>query len=187
MEWINVYHFWATERGCPIKVKPIKYIGLKGWDNYIYRKLINGIYYAGEIWLCEDIFGDQKEYIIRVEYSEDMEEYKTSQQFKSTNKGYELQFNDINAHTDGYDVFITKNIKLKNNFLLKNQIAKLETKIAKLTKLFKELNNIENQQLKLGVQLYLRRLETPTMQTSREWREYGENHPYLKSQILDQL
>lgn len=186
-EWTTAYHFWVSERGAPIKVKPLKYIGFRGWDNYIYKKEYNGIIYCGETWLCEDEYGNQSEYNFRKIYSDDMESEKANQQFKFTYRWTGVQLEEINAHSDGFEAFIHNNFKLRPTLLLDNQNQKLAERIDKLKKLFKNLNNIENPLMKLGVQLYLRRLETPTMQTSREWKQYGIDHPYLKSQILDQL
>ena len=186
MSWHNSYHFWISERGVPIKVKKIKYIGIHGWDNYIFRKEHDGKMYYGEIWLCEDIFGNQMKRIFREIYTDEVEEQKYSHNFKLSHKPG-IPIVEINAHTDGYDAYITKDFKKRNRKLLEIQNIRLKNKIELLTNWFKILNNFENKLLKLGIQLYLRRLQTPTMQTSREWREYGSDHPYMKSLIIEKI
>lgn len=185
--WRNSYYFWATERGTPTMVKPIRYINLRGWNNYIQKIQYDGKLWCGEIWLCEDIFGDEIECTFRVPYSENMEENKHRYKFKKTYNYIGEPLVEVNAHFDGFDAYINNDIKLRNNTLLKNVNQKQKEKILTLKKWFKSLNNIENKLLKLGIQLYLRRLETPTLQTSREWKQYGIDHPYMKSQIIDQL
>lgn len=183
--WRNAYYFWASERGTPTYVKPIRYINLRGWNNYIQKITHDNRIWCGETWLCEDIFGDELECTFRIPYSEEMEENKEQYRFKKTYNYIGEPLVEINAHFDGFDAYINNNIKLRNNMLLKKVNEKQKDKITNLKKWFKELNNIENRLLKLGIQLYLRRLETPTLQTRREWAEYGTNHPYLKSQIID--
>lgn len=183
--WRNAYYFWISEKGSPMKVKPVRYIGLKGWNNYIYKKEYEGVIYSGEQWTCEDIFGDEHECIFRIVYSEDMEDEKYKQKFRFTYNYIGDQLTEINAHTDGYDSYITGDVKLRKSFLIDAVNERHRSKIKLLKKYFKTLNNHEHRTLKLGIQLYLRRLETPTMATSREWKEYGENHPYMRSQIIE--
>lgn len=182
--WRNAYYFWVSERGAPIKVKPIRYIGLKGWNNYIYKKEYDGITYCGEEWLCEDIFGYEQNYFFRILYSDEIEESKYKQKFRFT---YVQDYVEINAHTDGFDAYINKDAKLRYRDLLHAVNKRHFDKIAFLKKWFKTLNKLENPLLKLGIQLYLRRLETPTMATSREWKQYGLDHPYMNAIIIDQI
>lgn len=185
--WKNAYYFWISERGSPMRVKPVRYIGLKGWNNYIYKKEYEGITYCGEQWICEDIFGDEHECTFRTIYSEYMEDEKHKQKFHFTYNYIGEQLTEINAHTDGLEAYIESNVKLRKTFLIDAVNERHKSKIKTLKKLFKSLNNHEHRLLKLGIQLYLRRLETPTMSTSREWKQYGLDHPYMRSQIMDQI
>jgi len=184
-EWIDHYYFWISCKGTPTKVKLIKYIGLYGWSGFIYKKDYDGTTYCGEVWLCEDIFGERRECIFRCPYESDMEIIKKSQYFK---KQYEGQpFVEINAHTDGYDAFINRDYSKRSRTLLTNVIDRHCNKLNYLTEWFKSLNNYENTLLKLGIQLYLRRLESPTLQTSNEWQNFTKKHPTIQKQIVEPL
>ncbi len=185
--WENAYYFWISQRGDPKKVKTCKYIGLYGWNNYIYRKEHGEMTYCGEIWECEDIFGDIHTCIFRIPYTDDVEELKKKQKFKLTYNYIGENLVEINAHFDGFDAYITKDVKKRNKSLLNQKNIIQTEKIKYLTHWFRSLNNMENKLLKLGIQLYLRRLETPTMSTSREWNQFIKKHPACHKQIINPL
>lgn len=174
------YSQWATQRGSPSIVIPLRFVGMRGWDKFVQKKTVDGKEYAAEIWECETEEGLIENLPFRIEYDHIKER-------KVFNGGEPVLRDYANAHYDGLIAYLSGDVSKKRKTLLNNRITLLNNKITELNVYFKELNNIEHRILKMGVQLYLRRLETPTNQTSREWKQFSQEHPYYKEQIMDRL
>lgn len=167
------YRYWAHQEGPYTFVKRIKYLGLRGWKGHIQKKSYDNVEYAGEVYICITPEGKRVRGVFRIPYED----------INPTEKNYEE--NDVvldeitNFHTDGIKAYLTGNFKYRDNKSLILKQEQLTAKISKLKEIFSRLNNINDQDLKLAVQLYLRRLETPDHYTSRDWKNCK-----LKNEVL---
>jgi hypothetical protein len=170
------YRYWSSERGSYTEVKKLRYLGLRGWKGHVQKKVRDGITYAGEVYECISIEGEKMRCVFRVIY----DSVDTS---VGNYEEHEKILDEItNYHTDGILAWQTGNFKDRDNRSLIRREKELKEKIIKLKEIFDSLNNLENAELKLAVQLYLRRLETPDHVTSKEWGKCA-----IKQQVLDLL
>lgn len=172
--WEQHWNYWASQRGVPTEMRKIKYLGLRGWYGHIQKKTIDGIDYAGEIYDCITRDGERVRGTFRVLYAEVINTDKTN-----IDNNEEAIRDITNYHTDGIAAYLSGNFRDYDNRQLKKKQLELKSKIERLKEKFAELNNIDNSELKLGIQLYLRRLETPDHYTSKDWKNYAN-----KKQIL---
>lgn len=177
MIWEKAYRYWATHRGLYTSVKKLRYIGLRGWKGYIQKKEYDGVYYAGEIYECLTPEGLKIKAVFRVPYEDVGETYK-----KEDNESDHIIEDRPNYHTDGIRCWDTGNYRFYDNRQLKRREQELQDKISRLKEIFRSLNNIDTAELKLAVQLYLRRLETPDHFSSKDWKNCT-----IKQQVLNLL
>lgn len=171
------YRYWATQKGLYTDVKKLKYLGLRGWHGYIQKKNIDGIDYAGEIYECLTLDGRRIRGVFRIPYDEIDTIYQTNLQ----EVDYVIK-EVANYHTDGIKAWETNDFRLYDNRQLKRREIELKERIIKLKTIFETLNNLDNAELKLAIQLYLRRLETPDHFTSRDWKNCT-----IKNKVIDLL
>ena len=173
---VKSYRYWASQKGNAINVKQKKFLGLRGYNGYVLTKEHDGILYAGEIWECVTEEGDYIQCVFRIPY-EDI----------GSKEPYGDRTDEIqdfpNYHTDGIKAFETNRLEDRDRTQLLKEIDKLRNKINTLKDLFYILH--PDNPIKIGVQLYLRRLENPTNQTSREWKAWCNNNRILQSQIMN--
>lgn len=174
------YSYWASLRGNPILVKPVKYLGLRGYNGYIQTKECDGILYAGEVWESETEDGRRIRSVFRIPYDE-IRERKHYQERGLKPNDPEME-DGANAHFDGLEAYLTGRIENANRLLLTNRIIILNNRIAHLKDMF---SLIDDPLLKLGIQLYLRRLENPNHYTSKDWKAYCKKNPETQSLIVD--
>lgn len=175
--WEQYYKYWASQRGSPHDVKKIKYLGLRGWHGHIQKKTFEGIDYAGEVYDCITPDGERVKAIFRIPYSE------VNTTYDSNYEEHDDVIKEItNYHTDGIAAWESGNFRHYDNRQLKRREQLLKDKIAKLKDVFGALNNIDHSELKLAIQLYLRRLETPDHYTSKDW-----GNCKLKKEVLNLL
>jgi len=177
-EWAHTY--WSSHRdGAGELVKKIKYLGLRGYNNYIMYKIHDGIKYAGEVWECETKQGAKKQFVFRIP----AEEAGERPNYQNPNLKKPLEFRELpNYHTDGILAYTTGIPGLIDRRQLKLETNKLRLRISNLKEVFK---NTDNRELKLGIQLFLRRLETPDHYTSKYWKQFSKKNPILQSRIVD--
>lgn len=180
-EWKEYYFYWATLRGNAQLVKPRKYLGMKGWRSYLDVRLHEGKKYVGEVWECITQDGNIINAVFRVPYTE-VSKSKYNETSYSENQN-ELQ-DYANYHFDGIEAYTTGIIAKRDRRQLINRIIQLKEKISHLRDLFMNINDSQSD-LKLGIQLYLRRLQNPTHITSREWKEFTKKYPHIQAQIID--
>lgn len=174
MIWEKAYRYWASQRGLYTPVKKRKYLGLRGWKGHIQKKIFDDIEYAGEIYECSTPEGLIIKAVFRIPYG------NVSTTYKDNIIKEEIIIEDRpNYHTDGIKCFTTGNYRDYDNTQLRRREKLLEDKIIKLKEIFSTLNNINDSELKLGIQLYLRRLETPDHYSVKDWRNCT-----IKPQIL---
>ena len=70
-KWRKAYYFWASEKGDPKEVKPMKYISTVGWNNFLYKKTVEDTIYIGETWECQTKEGDTERYTFRIPFDEE--------------------------------------------------------------------------------------------------------------------
>lgn len=171
--WINFHPKWGTRIGKPIRVLPKRFLGMNGWYEWVDKRIIDGVTYLGEVWLCEKENGEQIKATFRVPYNEEKDDYKYIVRNKPKPK---LVDDNPNFHTDGIAAYETKDFKNVDRTQLKAHNSRFRDRMLILRDWFNQLNNINDPELRLGIQLYLRRLETPNLQTSREWKEFKLNN-----------
>lgn len=175
-DWEWAYTYWSSHRdNAGELVRKVKYLGLRGYNNYVMYKIHDGVKYAGEVWECETKQGAKKQFVFRIlaeEVGNKQPAIKASIEFK------ELP----NYHTDGILAYSTGIPSLIDRRQLNLETEKLRIRISNLKQVFVNTND---KTLKLGIQIFLRRLETPDHYTSKYWKQYCKTNPLLQSQILD--
>lgn len=178
LEWVNHYYNWRN----PTKgerVKPIRFLGLRSKSNYIYKYEHNDALYCAELYECITENGIRKICAFYVPYTENVK----------TDKGYykrqnnEQKYDDINCLTDSLNTYYTGKLE-KNNLLIKKQ-NELNQLIENVLTEFKSVNNFENADYKMGLQIYLERLQTPCLITKKQWKAYQQKNPYLTEKIIN--
>ncbi len=169
-----LYSRWASQKGQPKYVKKMKYLGLRGWKGHIEKKVVNGEEYAGEIYECLTEDGMRIRGVFRVPYEQVV---GSTDPVDYVEKPIE---DPPNYHTDGIKAYTTSNYRDAINWHLKSEERKLQTKINKLKEKFDLLNNFEHAELRLAVQLYLRRLETPDWLTYKAWKNCAIKHKVIE-------
>lgn len=169
-----LYSRWASQKGTPIIVTKLKYLGLRGWKGHIEKKIINDVEYAGEVYDCITEDGFRIKGIFRVSY----EQVKNSKD--PVDYMEKLAEDPPNYHTDGIKAYLSGNYRDANNWHLKIEERKLLFKIDKLKHYFETLNNFEHAELRLAIQLYLRRLETPDWLTYKAWKNCTIKHKVIE-------
>lgn len=157
-----LYSNWATQRGNPEKVRKLKFIGMRGWKGHVQKKTVNGIDYAGEVYDVITEEGLRKRGVFRIPY----EEVNVSNTRVDYTEVYIDETTDY--HTCGIKAYMSGNFK---DFVNHSLILKQKELNAKIEKLKRVFNDLHDQDLKLAVQLYLRRLETPDHYTSKAWKQ----------------
>jgi len=175
IQWEWAYTYWSSHRdNAGELVKKIKFLGLRGYNNYIMYKMHDGVKYAGEVWECETKSGVRKHYVFRIPAEE------------ASNKPYQQSVNEPkdppNYHTDGILAYTTGIPGLIDKRQLNLETNKLRLRIANLKEVFK---NTEDKKLKLGIQIFLRRLETPDHYTSKYWKQYCKNNFAMQLKIVN--
>lgn len=180
----DYYYYWASEKGACTRVILRYYLGLRGYNNYIQTKKHNDIVYAGEVWDCitvED--GDPIRGVFRIPY----DDLGIRREDKKVDDRTEEILEITNYHTDGIIAYESGDMSMKDDRQLKKQEEKLAEKIINLKNIFNTLSNSGNSHeklLKLGIQLYLRRLENPNHQTSKEWRLFCQKESEIQIKII---
>lgn len=170
--WITYYKKWITQKSNPIAVKKLKYLGLLGHKGHIQKHIFDGIYYAGEVWSCITPENERLKCVFRIPYDDIVT--------PDINQEYDVTIEELpNFHTDGIKCYMEGNFKNYDRSKLKKLEEELYDKIQKLKSLF---HSTTDSNLKLGIQLYLRRLETPDHITSKEWKLFTN-----KAKVLDLL
>lgn len=175
-KWTTTYSKWFTEKGKQINVFPIRYLGVQSKRNHIYKKTNSeGITYCAEIYECLLENGSIKKVAFKVLYDEYKYNNSKNNYFKTT-----LEVNESNYLTDVIDFNTMKKLNVPNK-LLQLETQKLRNNIKKLNDIFK---STEDDVIKIGVQIYLERLQTPCLQTMKKWKYLN---PYLKRKIIEMI
>lgn len=175
--WEIYYKYWASQRGTPRQVRKLKFLGLRGWHGHIQKKIVDDIAYAGEVYDCITPEGERINAIFRIPFDQVNTSYDSNYE-----ENDEVIKEITNYHTDGILAWQTGNFRNYDNRQLKRREKILKNKIIILKNVFTELNNIDHAELKLAIQLYLRRLETPDHYTSKDWANVDQK---LKNEILN--
>ena len=181
-EWVWHYHYWSSHRNDQKeKVKLRKYLGLRGYNGYIMIKEHEGVRYAGEVWEAETKNGS----IIRAVFRIPAEEAANGKQYQNPdlNVAATSEYRDLpNYHTDGIAAFESGDPGDIDRRKLNLEQEKLNTRISNLKEIFKIVIDAD---LKLGIQIYLRRLETPDYYTRKQYIEWKKKYPQLQKIVVD--
>ena len=171
--WRTYYYQWATEKGETTRVKPKVFLGMRGWGKYVKKTKVGDQVYLGEVWESEDERGNKLRTVFRIPYDNVLDDvdnvYDEKEVFTGPNEG-------TNWHTDGIAAYESGKDRDIDRSLLRLKNEQFRDRIRFLRNWFRALNNMDDELLRLGIQYYLRALQSPMLQTRREWKEFKQSH-----------
>lgn len=173
-KWTTTYYKWLKQKGKPINVKPLRFVGVFSKRGHVYHRTdLDGNIYCAEIYECLLEDGSIKKMAFKTPYNKN---YKNKNYFKN-----KIYIDDLNYLNDYINMETQKQIQ-KPNFLLILENNKLRSKIKRLENEFK---NSYNTDLKIGIQIFLERFQSPCILTMKNLKKYKKENPENYEYILN--